>query len=122
MASVQQYIIGISLLFVALLTGYFLSWQGGMILDMFYNNGTAMGPPDLIEDIKTTDYYQKTNGIGLDFKYNLAYAICYLIPLLGVAWLWQSMVKAQSYDSYAMAGQVNTGVYREGRMRRRRRR
>lgn len=120
MADVRQWIMGITLFAVALLTGYFLTWVGGQTLDFMYNNGTAMGPPQLIENIKNTNFYKQTNGVGIDWKVNLAYAICYILPLLGAWWLWMSLVKYQSYDSYSQlgtSGQAQGGGYRRRRRR-----
>jgi hypothetical protein len=119
MASVQQWIIGITLFAVALLTGYFLTWVGGLTLDWVYNNGTALGPPQLVDQIKTTDFYQQTNGVGIVFKVNLAYLLCYALPVLGAWWIWMSLVKYQSYDSYSLLGE-SADQRTSRRMRRRR--
>lgn len=122
MASVQQFLIGFMLLIVACSTGFFLSYVGGNLIEQFYNNGTALGPPTLIDSIDDTNFYKQTNGIGIDWKINLFYAMCYLCPLLGVAWFWQSLIKYQSYDTYGQYGanapQQSAG---RGRFRRRRR-
>ena len=128
MASVQQYLIGFILLIVAGLTGFFLSWQGGMIMDRFANNGTPMGVStlsnhDQMDLVNTTFYDTAKNGAGtMPFVMNLYYLGCYMIPLLGVAWYWQSLVKYQSYDSYGSVGNAGGVNMPQGQFRRRRRR
>ena len=127
MASVQQYLIGFILLVAAGLTGFILSWQGGMVMDMFFNNGTAMGMSSLsnkdqVAVSNTTFYKTSSNGAGtMPFVMNIFYFGCYFIPLLGVAWYWQSLVKYQSYDTYGSIGNPGAGGGGGGRMRRRRR-
>jgi TRAP-type C4-dicarboxylate transport system permease small subunit len=119
--SFQQFMVGFSLMVVAILTGIFLSWIGGQLIDGFYGNNYM--PASVIAYAQNTDFYQGTSGMGVTVYFvNLYYALCFFLPILSVLLFWQGFVKYQSSDSYAsLAGGSDDGGGR-GRMRRRRNR
>ena len=125
--SFQQYVVGATLLFVAILSGIIMSWIGGQLIDGFYTNqlnGHALVPDSLIAYAQGP-FYTATSGLGVTVYYvNLFYALCYLLPILGMFMLWQSLVKYQSaeyYGSMFASGDDGGGNTSGGRRRRRRR-
>ena len=124
--SFQQYVVGATLLFVAILTGIVMSWIGGQLIDGFYANSLNGQPlvPDSLITYAQGPFYTATSGMTeMIYFVNLFYALCYVLPLLGCALLWQSLVKYQSaeyYGSMFASGGDDGGS--TGRRRRRRRR
>lgn len=125
--SFQQYVVGATLFFVAILIGIVMSWMGGQLIDGFYANslnGQQLVPQSLIDYASKGAFYGETSGLGVTLYFvNLFYALCYAIPLIGCALLWQSLVKYQSaeyYGSMFASGGDDGGD--GGRRRRRRRR
>jgi hypothetical protein len=117
--SAQQFLIGFSLMLVAILTGIILSWVGGQIIDGLYG-GNYM-PASVISYASGTDFYQKTSTMPVEIYFiNLYYAMCFALPILGVLLFWQSFVKYQSASVYASLG--GSDDYGGGRARMRRRR
>ena len=121
--SFQQYVIGFSLMLVAILSGVIMSWVGGQLMDGFYSNnlnGQPLVPPSLIA-YAASPFYTATSGLGTEVYFvNLFYALCYFLPILGVLLFWQSFVKYQSAETYGAIGFA--GIQTEGRQRLRRRR
>lgn len=127
--SFQQYTVGVSLLFVAILSGIIMSWVGGQLIDGFYGNsfhGQPLVPDSLITYASQGPLYNQlaTANIGPAVYFvNLFYLLCYALPILGCFMLWQSLVKYQSAEYYgsmfASAGSDDGGSTRRRRRRRR---
>ena len=122
--SFQQFVIGFSLFLVAILTGILMSWVGGQILDGIYANnlnGVPLVPDSVIAYAASPIYTGMENAnIGTaGYFVNLFYLLCYLLPCLGAALFYQSLVKYQSAEYYGMA--FGGGDDGGGRRRRRRR-
>lgn len=121
--SFQQFVVGFSLLLVAILTGIIMSWMGGQIIDGFYANdinGQPLVPADLIA-YAASPVYNDMAGLGeTAYFVNLFYLLCYVLPILGCALFYQSFVKYQSAEYYgSMFASSDDGD--SGRRRRRRR-
>jgi uncharacterized membrane protein len=117
--SFQQYVVGATLFFVAILTGIIMSWVGGQLIDGFYNNELN----DSLITYAQGPFYDATANMGeMTYFVNLFYLLCYILPILGCFMLWQSLVKYQSAEYYggmfASGGDDGGGG---GRRRRRRR-
>ena len=124
--SFQQYVIGFTLMVVAILTGIIMSWVGGQIMDGFYANslnGVPLVPASLIAYAQSP-FYTATSGLPeINYFVNLFYALCYFLPILGVLLFWQSFVKVQSAEAYGMIGYSGmSGGGGNQRLRRRRNR
>lgn len=122
--SFQQYVVGFTLFLVAVLTGIVMSWMGGQLIDGFYGNqlnGQQLVPSSLIA-YAASPVYDDMSGLGATTYFvNLFYLLCYVLPILGVALLWQSLVKYQSAEYYGMYfAPAADGAGRRGRRRRRR--
>lgn len=121
-ASFQQYVVGFTLMTVAILSGIIMSWIGGQIIDGFYwnnLNGAPIVPASLIAYAASPFYTTTSNMAEEVYFINLFYALCYFLPILGVLLFWQSFVRYQSTDAIGTIGSVD---YDSGRRRRRRRR
>lgn len=123
--SFQQYVVGASLFFVAILTGIVMSWAGGMLIDGFYANqlyNQTLVPTSLITYAQGPVYNEMTaaNMGTVGYYVNLFYALCYGLPIIGCFLLWQSLVKYQSAEYYG--SMFASAADNEGPSRRRHRR
>ena len=123
--SFQQYVVGATLLFVAILSGIIMSWVGGQLIDGFYNNELNGQPlvPDSLIAYAQGPFYDQTSGLAeTNYFVNLFYLLCYVLPILGAFMLWQSLVKYQSAEYYGSMFAAADDESAGGRRRRRRRR
>ena len=118
--SFQQFVIGFSLMLVAILLAIVMSWIGGQLIDGFYG-GNYM-PDSVLSYANKTEFYEAASTMGVELYYiNLFYLMCFALPILGVLLFWQSLFKYQSASVYAgLAG--SDGTMGSGRQRLRRRR
>ena len=120
--SFQQYVIGFSLFLVAILTGIIMSWCGGQLIDGFYANNLngQQLVPDSVLAYAASPVYNDMAGLGTTVYYvNLFYALCYFLPIMGVVFLYQALVKYQSAEYYG--SMFAPAPADTGRRRRRRR-
>ena len=123
--SFQQFVIGFSLFLVAVLTGILMSWVGGQIIDGFYANELNGVPlvPDSVAAYAASPIYTSMSNANVGpagYFVNLFYLLCYLLPCLGAALFYQSLVKYQSAEYYGMA--IGGSYSEDGGRRRKRRR
>ena len=124
--SFQQFVVGFSLLLVAVLTGIMMSWMGGQLIDGFYANqlnGQALVPTNVIAYAASPVYTGMLDGsIGpITYFVNLFYLLCYALPIMGAVLFFQGFVKYQSAEYYGSMFATGDDAG-EGRRRRRRRR
>jgi hypothetical protein len=100
-ATFEAFYVGWIILLVCCLTGFMMSFLGGMIIDQFY---TALDAANMIQGTMVSAEWNLAQENTMWTFINAYYFLCYLTPILGVIVYFKGIVKKTQGNRYIQGG------------------
>ena len=100
-ATYQAFYTGWVILVLCCLTGFMMSFLGGMIIDQFY---TALDNANMIQGTMVSAEWNTAQDETMWTFINAYYFLCYLTPILGAIVYFQAIVRKTQGNRYIQGG------------------